>query len=622
MTGTDHKNGDQSILPTVSQKTFFGIGTKVAGPGIVAFFFVLLAFLTWRKWPDLIVDFGTQLYIPWRLSEGSVLYRDLYYFAGGPLSQYFNAALFRIFGVSFSTLIGANLILTGAMVAFIYRRFLATADALTATIVCLGIVVVFAFSQYTGTGNYNYIAPYSHEALHGLIISVFTIGLLADWVSKGRTRSILLVGFCSGLVFLTKPDIFLALASCTVAAFAMCGLDRQKKFSVGKSLAAYLVMLTAPAAVFFLFFLREEGWRMSLRSVVFGWLPVFTPAIRNNVFYRSVSGMDNPSFHVHTMAIHFFSAIVAIIVYAVLFRRRAVWKTNRFLLQGGIWLALVSPLFVWAWTFDWLNCGYTLPFWCLSALVLLGWNRKALIGGQRFVFPFLWCFFSLFLMAKLGVFPRISHYGFVLAMPALVATIFFLYWLLPKLLEDRYQVPAKYLRALFLAIFLISFIVLFNDSNKMLRQKRLAIGQAADRIVTFGPSYDIGEIFKIALNWVDTNVPTNGTLAVLPDGITLNYLSRRINPTPCLFWDPNVMTMFGQDRMTSLFEQNAPDYIVVIEQDQRDLGVGYFGSFPGYGVELMQWINKNYQTAQLIGSEPLRDGNFGIKIMRRQPSPH
>ena len=74
--------------------------------------------------------------------------------------------------------------------------------------------------------------------------------------------------------------------------------------------------------------------------------------------------------------------------------------------------------------------------------------------------------------------------------------------------------------------------------------------------------------------------------------------------------------------MTSLFEQNAPDYIVVIEQDQRDLGVGYFGSFPGYGVELMQWINKNYQTAQLIGSEPLRDGNFGIKIMRRQPSPH
>jgi hypothetical protein len=154
----------------------------------------------------------------------------------------------------------------------------------------------------------------------------------------------------------------------------------------------------------------------------------------------------------------------------------------------------------------------------------------------------------------------------------------------------------------------------------MYRQKGLAIGQEADRIVTFGPSYDVGEIFKSALNWVETNVPTNGTLAVIPGGVTLNYLSRRINPTPCLFWDPNVMALFGQQRMTSLFEQNAPDYIVLIEQDQRDLGVGYFGSYPGYGVDIMQWINKNYQTVQLIGSEPLRDGNFGIKILRRLPA--
>ena len=65
--------------------------------------FVSVAALTWRKWPDLINDFGIQLYIPWRLENGAVLYRDLYYLAGGPLSQYYHAALFKIFAASFLT---------------------------------------------------------------------------------------------------------------------------------------------------------------------------------------------------------------------------------------------------------------------------------------------------------------------------------------------------------------------------------------------------------------------------------------------------------------------------------------------------------------------------------------
>src|SRR5215469_18337819 len=86
------------------------------GLGVVAVVFVVAAVMTWRKWPDFLVDFGTQLYMPWRILHGAVLYRDLFYFAGGPFSQYFNALLFKIFGVSFSTLIAANLIFAAAMI--------------------------------------------------------------------------------------------------------------------------------------------------------------------------------------------------------------------------------------------------------------------------------------------------------------------------------------------------------------------------------------------------------------------------------------------------------------------------------------------------------------------------
>ena len=64
----------------------------------LAFEFLLYAILTalmlhvtWLTWPDAFVDFSREVYLPWRVSCGDVLYRDLaYYF--GPV--YSIAALF------------------------------------------------------------------------------------------------------------------------------------------------------------------------------------------------------------------------------------------------------------------------------------------------------------------------------------------------------------------------------------------------------------------------------------------------------------------------------------------------------------------------------------------------
>ena len=78
-----------------------------------------------------------------------------------------------------------------------------------------------------------------------------------------------------------------------------------------------------------------------------------------------------------------------------------------------------------------------------------------------------------------------------------------------------------------------------------------------------------------------------------------------------------MFTVFGQEKMTAVFEKNPPDYILIVEWSASEFGVGYFGHYPGYGTDLMQWIGKNYETAALIGSEPLQNGQFGIKILKR-----
>ncbi len=590
------------------------------GLGFTAAAFVFAAAISWRRWPDLLVDFGGQLYIPWRISNGAVLYRDLFYFAGGPFSQYFNALLFKIFGVSFFTLIVANLTFVAAILFLIYRRFIAATDVMTGTTICLGIVLVFAFGEYSNIGNYNYVAPYSHEVLHGLILSILAVALLSDWLVKERLCFALAAGFCSGLVFLTKPDVFVALAAAGVVAFIIFYLTRWNINFAVKSLAAFLFAGMIPLLGFFLYFLSVENWRESLRSVVFGWLPLFQTAIAKNPYYQWCMGFDEPFTHLREMLVHFLFVASAVVFYALAFR--FVQKLKSKPAKWFLLLLLVAPLLFLAVRFDWNSCGSSLPLLCFSTCVLLRENYKKLSAERETAFPLLWSVFGLVLLLKLGLFPRIWHYGFALAMPAFVSAVYLLLWLLPRLLENKFQVPARFFRAAVCLVLLIGFGNLFLQSEKFYALKNLAVGGVNDQIMAFGPQGNSVEArtTKAALAWIETNVPPDATIAALPQGVILNYLSRRINPTPCLDWNPTMFTVFGQEKMTAAFEKNPPDYICLVEWKSYDFGIGYFGHYPGYGVELMQWIDKNYRPVQLFGSEPLQNGLFGIKILKRLPA--
>jgi hypothetical protein len=63
----------------------------MGGAGVGRRCVCVAAALSWHRWPDVLVDFGMPLYLPWRIFEGEVLYRDVMYLPGGPLSNYFCA---------------------------------------------------------------------------------------------------------------------------------------------------------------------------------------------------------------------------------------------------------------------------------------------------------------------------------------------------------------------------------------------------------------------------------------------------------------------------------------------------------------------------------------------------
>ena len=92
---------------------------------------------------------------------------------------------------------------------------------LAATAACVVFVLLFAFAQFVGIGNYNYVCPYAHEMTHGLMLSLAGAGGgMAAW-SGVKLRLGTLSGLALGLAFLTKAEVFLAGAAATGAALLL-----------------------------------------------------------------------------------------------------------------------------------------------------------------------------------------------------------------------------------------------------------------------------------------------------------------------------------------------------------------------------------------------------------------
>src|ERR1700722_19403727 len=102
------------------------------GPLLIAAVAIVMLIWSWGTWPDPLVDFGAQLYIPWRITAGQVLYRDIAWY-NGPLSQYLNAGIFALFGVGLRTLVWANLVILALVLTLIYRLTLRVSGPLAAT---------------------------------------------------------------------------------------------------------------------------------------------------------------------------------------------------------------------------------------------------------------------------------------------------------------------------------------------------------------------------------------------------------------------------------------------------------------------------------------------------------
>ena len=596
---------------------------NIWGPIILALLFFLLTWWSWRKWPDILVDFGRELYIPWQLASGKILYRDIDHLFG-PFSQYFNAALFKVLGVSLSTLIYADLAWTAIFTLAIYLFVRRAADAVSATAAGSVFLAAFAFSEYLRVGNFNFITPYSHESTHGIILAVLMIFWLGSFIRRKRWSRLAAAGLAFGMVLLTKAEISVAAAAAALAFFALIAIADEEGVSLKLGwLGVFILAALLPWAVASGYFLTQMQFPEALRAVGGAWTKLRSGRVLAEPVTMTLMGTDDLAGNLVKMLREALFAVM----YIGAGMGACLNFGNRIGPSASRWISAIILLLggIFSLSFKWVEFGRALPVIILAITLALTVSFSLHLRRDRKIslnqIPLIgWAVFSFCLLFRIFFNAKLYLYGFYLALPAVMLLVVYTTWHLPRWL-DSHNYSGRNFRIFMIVVILIGMCSYFKSANGFYQKKDFPVGIGGDKIFTFGPRFaPEGLGISILLKEIRENMPEDASFVVLPEGVMLNYLARRKSPSRYLNFVPFEMNTYGEENILGDFRKNPPDYFILVHREVSEFKVGYFGRISGYGLKIAQWIYGNYTPVRLIGYEPFVDGRFGIKIMKRKPN--
>jgi hypothetical protein len=553
---------------------------------------VLMLRLTWRGWADPLVDYGRELYVPWRLSEGQRLYTDIAWF-NGPLAQHVNALWFRVFGAGAAVLGAANALVLAATAWLFHRLVEPLSDRLTAWVATAFFLVVFGFGQYVGISNYNWISPYSHEITHGVALALACLAALATWQRTGAPMWRALSGLAVGLCFLTKVEPFVAAAAASVAMLVFSGPRGRR------GLAPWLAAAAAPVGVSAIVF--------GVRGTLGAWPSVLSGEVAELPFYRAGMGLDRPGLRLEETVMWAAIWFVALLVpVASAWLARETRSRLAAPIAGGVtvlFLLGVRTLIPWTEALRPLHRFVLLALGVLLAGLVRDSDAKA--PPESVALGVL----GLALLSKMLLNVRVGHYGFALAAPAAVFTVVALARWLPDAV-DRRGMRGAVVRGAVLGLLAVFAFEHARVTHSWMERKTEQLGSGVDAMRT-----DLrGAFVQRAVDHV--RAAGYRSIAVLPEGVMVNYLARTPNPTRYLNFMPPEEILFGDAAWEEAFRRAPPDAIVIVPKDTSEFGRGPFGI--GYGTRLAAWIREEYAPAASLRIEGV---NYAVQILVRRNSP-
>lgn len=595
---------------------------KILRAAFLFFVGTMMLRMSWLRWPDVLEDFGREVYIPWRLAGGDVLYRDIHY-PGGPFSPFLNKFLFSAFGDSVLVVEAFNLVVIAVIAYLVYRLLARGGDHLASLASATVFLAVFAFARYGPEGGFNFMAPRSHELTHGTLLAFASFFYLRLYLEKGEPLYAGVVGLMAGLALLTRTEtalgVPLASASGLVLAFVFV---RPPAARLVRLAGLFLAGLLTPLAVFTVQLSGGAGPWGALGKVLQPVAALLAEGTGQGLFLQDTAVAEgSPSGFIPMLR-----AAAWYLVFVLPLAVNHVMGRTRLRPYGGYvsFAVFAAALLLLRDVIPWFELWRPLPLFAAAVstglVVALAARRNDTDASARLIPVFSWSVFALVMLFGSTGNVRVEGYGFALAMPAAVLTVHALVGWAPLGVERLSGYSGAFRAAAF--AFVIAMAVWHAGASARVYSTmtlRVTGARTGDVVVGFDPRVrPEGQAVGMVIAELERIAAPDDTVAVLPEGTMVNYLARRENPTGYLSFLPGA-ALINESRVVDAFIADPPDFIILAHRDTSGYGPRFFGR--DYGRDLFGFVYRNYEPVYRAGATPLRTDEFGMMILRRRDQP-
>lgn len=446
-----------------------------------------------------------------------------------------------------------------------------------------------------------------------------------------------MAGLSTGIVFLTKAEIFLALSISMMSGYYFFISSKIQKHSKNiLQIIIFLIGFFAPITFFYNYLSHHLGSKNTFIGLLGAWPYIISGKVANLDYYRELQGTKNLSKNICDMVIGLFSimfAMSAALLISFSMRNR---KKNGFYIAIAV-ILLVASAKMNSSKIPWLIDGPPLPLLMLAIISILiifiqKHNGDEKIETKLKIYIIL-CLFSFILLFKIIFNIRFKMYGIFLAMPGIVAIVIYYLYLLPSsLLKMNNKYNVNIYRNIIVIIIILNIVSLLKTTIINYNKITFDIGRppnifkaynpelihSEDKLLSLKAQTTLG--IKIFMEKAREIIPQTSSFVVIPEGVMLNFLLRQPNPTPYINFVPPELVMFGEKNIIQKSNESNIDYVIIVHYELPTIyNVNYYGKDANYGSEIMKWIEENYSTKEIIMNDPMKEEwKFGIKIMERK----
>ncbi|MCR5261064.1 MAG: hypothetical protein K6C94_04425 [Candidatus Gastranaerophilales bacterium] len=533
------------------------------------------------------IDTGRELYIPFRMLNGEVLYKDIFNIYG-PLAYQINAFSYCLMGARINSLriFGIfNFMLILSSIWFILKEFFEKDDKITVfskfTKGFKDCMLVFILLSLYSLGIFNYILPYSFAMTYGLCFFLWSLFCLIEFSKTDLPKFAYLSCLFAGGAVCCKYEFF---AYLIFLLLYLLFCKKPKTF-----LISVLSLAIIPVISFGTLFL--QGMSFADLSKTFQIMKTMADTVAIKYLYTNFTGTY---FNLKVFGICFGKTLVLAVIGAILYFFGRLCRKDKF-------LTLI------VYTFSFLGMIYTGTvgfslFAIINTLLLIIYFKKIYANKPVFIFMSA----SILLSLKTFFAVNIETYG-AYTLPLLIISIF-VFLSNIDYCEDN-EVKSNILNTYSVIVFF--FVLIFVINSTIINLKKLHGFITTEPILTSNHIEQItkteytypyiAEPINMAIAYISNNTKTTDKIVVLPETQFLNFVTKR--PADNLYdsLTPLYFETFGEDNIIEHFKETKPEYFILNNRNTIDYGKRYICE--DYGQNFCSFVDKNYKKVETFGEK-------------------